>query len=64
MMQETGEIVCYRFEMRGEEGKLRYLATGMCRRPWQCTVWLACLSVYTEASVAAATFASFEEPTG
>ncbi|EER03692.1 hypothetical protein Pmar_PMAR022989 [Perkinsus marinus ATCC 50983] len=47
VMQETGEIVCYRFEMRGEEGKLRYLAT-----------------VYTEASVAAATFASFEEPTG
>ncbi|KAF4753570.1 hypothetical protein FOZ63_026630 [Perkinsus olseni] len=26
VMQETGEVVCYRFEMKGEEGKLRYLA--------------------------------------
>ncbi|KAF4741290.1 hypothetical protein FOZ63_032237 [Perkinsus olseni] len=26
VMQETGELVCYRFEMKGEEGKLRYLA--------------------------------------
>ncbi|KAF4665446.1 hypothetical protein FOL47_004603 [Perkinsus chesapeaki] len=27
MMQETGEVVCYRFDMKGEQGRLRFLTT-------------------------------------